>query len=168
MVALRCLIDSMLFDAIAAEPELLALVDRLTSARRLELLAAPVSIEQVAATPDDWHRRELQRVRVLVVPPADEDDPAVAQLLVALRRIAGIDDALIAAAAAVQRVPLVTEDRRLREAATAHLPELELWTWADDLRPRIVTLGIEHPPPPYRRRHVRPARAAATERHGAR
>jgi predicted nucleic acid-binding protein len=166
-MALRCLIDSMLFDAIAAEPELLALVDRLTSARRLELLAAPVSIEQVAATPDDWHRRELQRVRVLVVPPADEDDPEVARLLVALRRIAGIDDALIAAAAAVQRVPLVTEDRRLREAAAAHLPELELWSWADDLRPRIITLGIEHPPPPYRRRHVRPARAAA-ERHGAR
>jgi predicted nucleic acid-binding protein len=166
MVALRCLIDSMLFDAIAAEPELLALVDRLTSAHWLELLAAPVSIEQIAATPDDWHRRELQRVRVLVVPPADESDPSVIALLAALRRTAGIDDALIAAAAAQQGVPLVTEDRRLREAAGLHLPGLELWSWAEELRPRIVALGVEHPPPPYRRRHVRPARAEAAGRQG--
>jgi predicted nucleic acid-binding protein len=162
MGALRCLIDSNVFDAIADEPDLLELVDRLTSARWLELLAATVSVEQVAATPDEWHRRALQRVRVLVVPPVDEDDPWVSELLLALRRISGIDDALIAAAAAGQRVPLVTEDRRLREAATRHLPGLALWSWADDLRPRILALGIEHPPPPYRRRHMAPR--AATHR----
>ncbi|MCW3003887.1 MAG: hypothetical protein JWQ20_3185 [Conexibacter sp.] len=161
MGALRCLIDSMLFDAIAAEPDLVALVDRLTSARWLELLAAPVTVEQVTATPDEWHRRELQRVRVLVVPPAEEDDPAVAAPLRAVRRTAGIDDALIAAAAALQRVPLVTEDRRLREAVGAHLPGLALWSWADDLRPRLVALGAEHPPPPYRRRHVAPRTAGS-------
>ena len=154
MAGLRCLIDSMLFDAIAAEPELLALVDRLTSAGWLELLAAPVSVEQVAATPDPWHRRALRRVRVLVVPPAGEEDPAVAELLVALRRTAGLDDAVIAATAAAQSVPLVTEDRRLREAAAIHLPDLVLWSWTADLRPKIVTLGVEHPPAPYVRRRV--------------
>jgi predicted nucleic acid-binding protein len=163
MRALRCLIDSMVFDAIAAEAEVLALVDRLTSARWLELLAAPVSVEQVAATPDEWHRRELQRVRVLVVPPADEDDPQVRALLAALRPITGIDDAFIAAAAAAQAVPLVTEDRRLREGAAAQLPDVALWSWAADLRPRILALGAEHPPPPYRRRHVAPR--AAGHRH---
>ncbi|HMJ33485.1 MAG TPA: PIN domain-containing protein [Baekduia sp.] len=162
---MRCLIDSNVFDAIAAEPDLLELVDRLTSARWLELLAATVSVEQVAATPDEWHRRDLQRVRVLVVPPVDEHDRAVAALLAALRRISGIDDALIAAAAAAQRVPLVTEDRRLREAAAAHLPGLVLWSWAADLRPRVVALGREHPPPPYRRRHMAPRPAAHRPAH---
>jgi predicted nucleic acid-binding protein len=161
MGALRCLIDAMVFDAIAAEPDLLALVDRLTSARRLELLAATVAVEQVAATPDEWHRRALQRVRVLVVPPVDEDDPPVATLLAALRRLTGIDDALMAAAAAAQHVPLVTEDRALREAAARHLPGLALWSWAADLRPRIVALGVEHPPPPYRRRHTAPRPAGS-------
>jgi predicted nucleic acid-binding protein len=156
MAALRCLIDSMLFDAIAAEPELLTLVDRLTSARWLQLMAAPVSVEQVAATPDEWHRRALQRVRVLVVPPADEDDPEVAELLLALRRMAGIDDALIAATAASQDVPLVTEDRRLRDAVGELLPSMTVWRWAEDLRPRIVALGDEHPRAPYRRRKVAP------------
>lgn len=160
MAALRCLIDSMVFDAIAAEPELCTLVDRLTSARWLELLAATVSVEQVGATPDEWHRRELQRVRVLVVPPVDEDDRDVAELLSALRRISGIDDALIAGAAAAQHVPLVTEDRRLCEAVARHLPGLPLWSWAGELRPRIVALGAEHPPPPYRRRHMAPRPAA--------
>ena len=156
MAALRCLIDSMLFDAIAAEPELLTLVDRLTSARWLQLLAAPVSVEQIAATPDEWHRRALQRVRVLVVPPPDENDPEVAELLVALRRMAGIDDAVIAAAAAAQSVPLVTEDRRLRDAVGELLPSMTVWRWAEDLRPRIVALGAEHPRAPYRRRKVAP------------
>jgi predicted nucleic acid-binding protein len=165
MGALRCLIDSNVFDAIAAESDLLELVDRLTSARWLELLAATVSVEQVAATPDEWHRRDLQRVRVLVVPPVDEADRVVAALLAALRRISGIDDALIAAAAAAQRVPLVTEDRRLRDAAAAHLPGLALWSWAADLRPRVVALGREHPPPPYRRRHMAPRPAAHRPAH---
>jgi hypothetical protein len=138
VTALRCLIDSMIFDAIAAEPEMLALVDRATSARRLLLLAAVTSIEQVAATPDAAHRRRLQRVRVLVVPPAGEA-PGAAALIAALARQPGVgwDDALIAA----QSAPLVTEDRALREAAGALLPRLEVWGWADGLRPRLEALA---------------------------
>ncbi len=48
---LRCLIDSMVFDAVVAEPGLLADVDRLTSARRLELLAAAETMREIGATP---------------------------------------------------------------------------------------------------------------------
>jgi predicted nucleic acid-binding protein len=100
------------------------------------------SIEQVAATPDAAHRRRLQRVRVLVVPPAGEA-PGAAALIAALARQPGVgwDDALIAAAAAAQSAPLVTEDRALREAAGALLPRLEVWGWADGLRPRLEALA---------------------------
>jgi len=137
MEALRCLIDSMIFDAIAGEPGMLELVDRLTSVRRLELLAAATSIEQVAATPDPAHRKRLRRVRVLVVPPSDD-----AALLAALAARPGVGsaDALIATAAAARAVPFVTEDRSLREALAALVPRLPLWDWAADLRPRILAL----------------------------
>jgi predicted nucleic acid-binding protein len=137
---LRCLIDSMIFDAIALEPGMLARVDRLTAARRLALLAAVTSIEQLAATPDPAHRRRLQRVRVLVVPPAD-DDPRARPLLDDLRALrVDRDDALIAAAAVLQEAPLVTEDRGLREARVAACLRVALWDWANDLRPRILAL----------------------------
>lgn len=143
MEPLRCLIDSMIFDAIAEEPVLLDAVDRLTSAGRLQLLADTVSVQQVAATPPSYHRNELRRVRVLVVPPA-EDGPAVA----ALAGTPGVDlaDALIAVAARAQHVPLVTEDGALRRAVAELMPEVELWDWAGELRPRLVALATELPP----------------------
>jgi len=154
--AVRCLIDSMIFDPMADEPGLLELVDRLTSARRLELLAAPTSIAQVAATPDPERRRRLQRVRVLVVPPADlagARAPAARKTLAALRAARGVgwDDALIGAAAAVHGVPLVTEDRALARAAAAADPPVAVWDWASGLRPRVLALGAELPAAPVRR-----------------
>ena len=150
MGALRCLIDAMVFDAIVAEPDMTATVDRLTSARRLELLAAAVAIEQIAATPEVAHRKALQRVRVLVAPPPDPDDAATSVLLVVLAASSGVgfDDALIATTAALQRVPLVTEDRALREAVGRELPGVPLWRWSTDLRPRILALAAERPVPP--------------------
>lgn len=134
----------MIFDAVAGDPDLLRLVDRLTSARRLELLAAPTSIAQVAATPDPAWRRQLQRVRVLVVPPA-ADQPGAREALAALRTAPGVgwDDAEIGAAAAVHGVPLVTEDRALAGAAAALRPAVRVWRWEDGLRPRLATLGLD-------------------------
>ena len=154
MGPLRCLIDSMIFDAIAGEPHVVALVDRLTNARRVELLASPVSLEQVAATPDEGHRRRLQRVRVLVVPPVEPGEGPAGPVLGALLRSPGVDegDAQVAASALVQGVPLVTEDRSLRQAAATLLPELPRWTWGDDLRPRIIALADAPTFPPRRRR----------------
>ncbi|MEA2228851.1 MAG: hypothetical protein QOF04_2481 [Solirubrobacteraceae bacterium] len=158
-MALRCVIDSMVFDAIAADPPLLADVDRLTSARRLELLAAAETMIEIGATPDRARRRQLQRVRVLVVPPADADDPATRRTLARLRDGPGVsdEDASIAVAAAVRGVPLVTEDRDLRRAVATELPDVALWTWSTDLRPRIVALGEAHPAPVARRRARRGA-----------
>jgi len=154
MPAVRCLIDSMIFDAVADESGLLELVDRLTSARRLQLLAAPTSIAQVAATPDPERRRRLQRVRVLVVPPADPGDPVARATLAALRAARGVgwDDALIGAAAAAHAVPLVTQDRALAAAAAAADPPVTVWDWPGELRPRILALGEALPAP------VRPGR----------
>ena len=136
MPTLRCLIDSMVFDAVAADRELLALVDRLTRRRALELLAAAETMEEIAAVADLEHRRQLQRVRVLVVPPANGD----ARRLVAHRGVSD-EDARIALAAAREGVPLVTEDRDLREAIVLHLPEVVPWAFADDLLPRLAALG---------------------------
>ena len=135
MEPLRCLIDSMIFDAIAAERETLVLVDRLTNARRLQLLAAEPSMRQLAAVPDEEHRRRLQRVRVLVVPPPE---PGV--LLDELRAARGVDedDAAIGTAAVRQGVPLVTEDRALRVAAEPHVA---VWSWAGELEPRLRALA---------------------------
>jgi predicted nucleic acid-binding protein len=146
MPALRCVIDSMVFDAIAGKPALLRDVDRLTRARRVELLAALETMAELAATPDEEHRRRLQKVRVLVVAPPPPRDPR----LRALRTGAGVseEDARIALTAATHEVPLVTEDRDLRLAAAAQLPALVLWRWEADLRPRIEDLVAELPVPP--------------------
>lgn len=139
----------MVFDAIVAAPGALGTVDRLTSARRLELLAAQETIAEVARTPDRAHRRMLQRVRVLVVPPPHPRDGTAQALLGRLQACTGVsrDDARIAVAAALQEVPLVTEDRDLRLAAAEHLPHVPLWRWAADLEPRIAALGAELPGP---------------------
>lgn len=138
--AVRCLIDSMVFDAIVAEPGMPAEVDRLTRARSLELLAAAETMEEIAAVADEEHRRRLQRVRVFVVPPVDVEAARWAGVFASLLRARGVseEDARIALAAAAREVPLVTEDRDLREAVAALLPRVALWTWAADLRPRIV------------------------------
>jgi predicted nucleic acid-binding protein len=157
VAVLRCLIDSMVFDAIVAEPQLLADLDRLTSARHLQLLAAAETMAEVGATPDRARRRLLQRVRVLVVPPADPEDPTADAVLRRLRRSTGVsdDDARIALAAAVHGVPLVTEDRDLRLAVADQLPHVATWSWETGLRPRIVALGEEHPGPHRHRRRPR-------------
>src|SRR5438128_2257162 len=125
----------MVFDAIAAEPDLLRTVDRLTRGGRLQLLAAAETMLELAATPDPDHRRRLQRVRVLVVPPADLGDAARQRLHVRLFSAPGVsdEDARIALAALGLGVPLVTEDRALRAAAGVTLPGLVLWSWAGDL-----------------------------------
>ncbi len=136
-VALRCVIDSMVFDEIAAQPDCLRRVDRLTNAGRLELLAAARTMDELAAVADDEHRRRLRRVRVLVLPPPR---PHIAFRALMSAPGVGETDARIALTAAEHGVPLVTEDRDLRRAAAAALPQLVVWRWADDLRPRIAAL----------------------------
>lgn len=154
MTRLRCLIDTMIFDAIASDPDMVALVARLTDAGQVELLAAPASIAQVAAVGDEYHRARLRRVRVLVVPPVDPDDPAAMAILLRLLGHPGIDevDARIAASATLQGVPLVTEDRPLRAALETAAPELELWDWAFELRPRIRAADVPTAAPRRARR----------------
>lgn len=132
----------MVFDAIVDEGRL-ELVERLTARREVELLAALATMQELERVPDRQRRRTLQRVRVLVVAPPDEADPAVRRLGDRLRASPAIsdEDAAIALTAAAHGAPLVTEDRDLRRAAAEHLPELALWTWLTDLEPRLRHLG---------------------------
>lgn len=145
--AVRCVIDAMVFDAVSADLGLLAEVERLTSARRLELLAASVTLAEVAATPSRAHRRRLQRVRVLALPPVDPDDGVAAALAARLDASPGVsaEDAAAALAAATRGVPLVTEDRALRAAAQSLLPDLRIWS-IEELCRRLAILTREHPP----------------------
>jgi predicted nucleic acid-binding protein len=133
----RAVIDSMIFDAIVAERDGLRAVDRLTNLGRLQLLAAATTMDEVAAVADEEHRRQLGKVRVLVLPPPR---PHIA--FRDLMRSPGLSesDARIALTALEHGVPLVTEDGDLRDAATEHLPDLVLWRWAEDRRPRIAAL----------------------------
>jgi predicted nucleic acid-binding protein len=137
---LRCVIDSMVFDLLAEHDDCLRTVDRLTSARRLELLAAVATIAEIAAVPDRARRKRLQRVRVLVLPQPSGRGHAPVRRLRARPGVSD-DDARIAATAALHGVPLVTEDAGLRAAAAAELPGLEVWRWEADLRPRIGALA---------------------------
>ena len=125
----------MIFDQIAEDRELLVTVDRLTRARRVELLAAAETMRELEATPDPERRRRLQKVRVLVVPPAPAD--ALYHQLMASPGVSD-EDARIALAAASNGVPLVTEDRDLRDAVLHYLPDTQLWSWAH-LHARLVT-----------------------------
>ena len=137
MAVLRAVIDSMVFDAIVEERDGLRAVDHLTRTGRLQLLAAATTMEEIAAVSDEEHRRRLRKVRVLVLPPP-RPHPAFRDLM----RCVGVSesDARIALTAAEHDVPLVTEDRDLRAAAAEHLPDLVVWRWAEDLRPRIASL----------------------------
>jgi predicted nucleic acid-binding protein len=137
VAVVRAVIDSMVFDAIAEERDGLRAVDRLTTLGRVELLAAAATMTEIAAVADAERRRRLQKVRVLVLPPPR---PHVA--FRGLMRAPGVgeSDARIALTAAEHGVPLVTEDRDLRAAAAEHLPDLVLWRWAADLRPRLAAL----------------------------
>jgi predicted nucleic acid-binding protein len=131
----RAVIDSMIFDALVSERDGMRAVDRLTNLGRLQLLAAATTMDEIAAVADEEHRRQLRKVRVLVLPPPR---PHVA--FRDLMRAPGVSesDARIALTALEHGVPLVTEDADQRAAAAQHLPDLELWRWADDLRPRIA------------------------------
>jgi predicted nucleic acid-binding protein len=136
-VTLRCLIDSMVFDVLATSPGRLDDVDRLTRRRELELLAAAETMRELEAIPDRTLRRRLQRVRVSVVAPV----PGDARLRARLQGGGDVSDhdAGIALAAAAHHVPLVTEDRDLRAAVTAHLPEVAVWD-AGELVARLEAL----------------------------
>ena len=138
MTALRCLIDSMVFDVLAASPGRLDDVDRLTRTRTLELLAAAETMRELDAIPDRLLRRRLQRVRVLVVAPVP-GDAALRSRLQAAGDVSD-HDAGIALAAAAHHVPLVTEDRELRAAVAAHLPEVPVWD-AESLVARLEALS---------------------------
>ncbi len=133
----------MIFDAIAAEDELLAETDRLTATRGLELLAAAETMWEIGRIRDRRRRRRLQQVRVRVIPPATVRWPETRRLVAALMSSPGVSDfdARIGVSAAFHRVPLVTEDRDLRAGMAEHLADVAVWSWEEDLRPRLAALA---------------------------
>jgi predicted nucleic acid-binding protein len=144
------LIDSDVFDSIVDEPGMLHRVRDLVEAERLELIAASVSRRQIARAPTP-RRALLESVPVTWVGTAgfaldysrlDVDRLGPSQPIDAIRkgRSKELEDALIAATALFDGVPLISEDKRLRNAVARELPRLRVHAW-DFLRGEIFRLS---------------------------
>lgn len=148
---LRCVIDNMIFDEIAAERGLVAKLRDLTTNGSLELLVTSKQAEecQLAQRPDllgRVERRSGARHRRRALPtgrvaarcrpggPAEPYDT--------LRAFAGsprhTNDHLGVATAHLETLPFVTEDKRLHGFASTQ-PGIDIWRWRD-LRRRIDAL----------------------------
>ena len=118
---MRAMLDTMVFDALEADPDGLLAVREAVRRHRLALLSTPVQEAQLAAVPDPARRKRLQRA----VPR--EAVPAVGLAPYDVGRHAA-DNAILDTTIARADV-LVTEDRRLAEAAAAEL--VQVWRVAD-------------------------------------
>ncbi len=140
----------MIFDKIADEPGMLERVQGLSRIDQLALVATSISERQIAAVPDRMRRERLQSVPVEYVGTAgfvldysrldvDRLGPSEPIEAIAKGRHKEIADALVAATARWEALPLVTEDTGLRKAVARELPAVDLWRWSD-LHVRIASL----------------------------
>lgn len=120
---MRAMLDTMVFDALDADPDGLLAVRDAVRHRRLQLLSTPVQEAQLAAVPDPARRKRLQRA----IPR--EAVPAVGLVGAGGRHDA--DNAILDTTHARADV-LVTEDRRLAETATSE--GVTVWHVADLVR----------------------------------
>jgi predicted nucleic acid-binding protein len=124
---LRRLLDTMVLDKIADDDRLLHQVQRLSSERKLELLVTSVTQREVAPITEEPRRTRIASIPrtvigtvsfVLDYSQLDVDRLGPEEPIEAIRkgRRKHTADALIAATAEWDGLPLVTEDVRLRRA----------------------------------------------------
>lgn len=133
------MIDTMIFDALAADAPGRAAVLAAIRARRLRLLTTHVQEHQLAEIRDHAKRKRLQQLPREVVPSAVPVVGVSRRGHARLRDAAGwhgphpgdrhAKDSVIAAAAVERADVLVTEDRRLLEDARGR--GITVWTTAD-------------------------------------
>ncbi len=119
---MKAMLDTMVFDALEADPDGLEAVRAAVGRRRLVLLSTPVQEAQLAAVPDPARRKRMQRAIPREAVPAVGWVPAAG-----LQRHAA--DAAILDTALERADVLVTEDRRLADAARAD--GVRVWRVAD-------------------------------------
>ncbi len=119
------MIDTMVFDAVADDPELHAAVTAATRDRRIALFTTQIQEDQLAAIPDPARRKRLRALPREVLPPVDADGGTLVDAVHAGQN-KHLADALIAGTALARCDLLVTDDKRLTERASG--VGLEVWS----------------------------------------
>ncbi len=119
------MIDTMVFDAVADDPEFRAAVTAATRDRRIALFTTQIQEDQLAAVPDPGRRKRLRALPREVLPPVGADGGPVVDAVHAGQN-KHMADALIAGTALARCDLLVTDDKRLTERASGL--GLEVWS----------------------------------------
>jgi predicted nucleic acid-binding protein len=132
---LVAMVDTNVFDAVADDEALRAVVLQAIAQKRLRLVTTPVQEEQLAAVPDPRRRKALRRLprEVVPAPPRPGDDYAA----VWAGQPKHVADAVIADTARARCDVLVTEDKRLAQRAA----ERGLAVWDVDRLARSLACG---------------------------
>ncbi|UUY02178.1 hypothetical protein LRS13_15825 [Svornostia abyssi] len=118
------MIDTMVFDAVADDPETRAAITAATRDGRIKLFTTQIQEDQLAAVPDPARRKRLRALPREVLPPVAPDGSALVDAVHAGQN-KHMADALIAGTALARCDVLVTEDARL--TARAGGLGLEVW-----------------------------------------
>lgn len=157
---MRFTIDSMIFDRLVENDELITLVTRLVDEGRIELVSTHVQRDELDEIPDPEKRERTATIPVSLVPTYGfvigvsrlglarlTDDASPYDALAGQSRKHS-HDALIAMTAEGEAAVLVSEDRRLRNRATSELG-VEAWDWAR-FRAHLESLSTSSSPGPNR------------------
>ena len=139
----RAMLDTMIFDLIAADETLGTQLATAIATGQLQLLTTHIQEDQLAAIPDAATRDRIDSIprRRVATRGAVIGVSRVGQArigtkggnrvieAIGLRKRGHVEDALIAVTAAREADVLVTEDQRLTRRAKAECPGLEVWGW---------------------------------------
>lgn len=119
------MIDTMVFDAVADDPETREAITAATRDGRIKLFTTQIQEDQLAAIPDPARRKRLRALPREVLPPVSADGSELVDAVHAGQN-KHMADAIIAGTALARCDVLVTEDARLTERAGGL--GLEVWS----------------------------------------
>ena len=134
------MIDTMVFDAVADDPEIREAVTAATRDRRIALFTTQIQEDQLAAIPDPGRRKRLRALPREVLPHVAPDGGTLVDAVHAGQN-KHLADALIAGTALARCDLLVTDDRRLTERSSRL--GLEVWS-TQRLRSWIASTPAPH------------------------
>lgn len=111
------MIDTMVFDAVADDPETREAITAATRDGRIKLFTTQIQEDQLAAIPDPARRKRLRALPREVLPPVSPDGSELIDAVHAGQN-KHMADAIIAGTALARCDVLVTEDARLTERAS--------------------------------------------------
>lgn len=121
------MIDTMVFDAVADDPDTRDAIAAATRDRRIALFTTQIQEDQLAAIPDPARRKRLRALPREVLPAVSADSGAIVDAVHAGQN-KHMADAIIAGTALARCDVLVTEDARLTERSKGL--GLEVWSIA--------------------------------------